>query len=666
MLKTILRKALPPLALSILGLIAFLNSLPNSFHFDDYPTIVQNGAIRNLKLVPSYFVDTTTWTISQLRDWRPVVLTTFALNYWMGGTDPVIFRLSNLALHIATSFFLVLILGDILSRPAARITLASARAATGLALSAGALFLVHTANSEVVNYIFARSTLLATFFYAGAFYCYLRGPFCESRTYSGLWQVGGLSAFALGLASKATIITLPINLMFFEIIFLNPSGRKPWQLYREEPHRLKKYFIPAVLCACYVGIRQVLAPRALAQFAGTAQLSPYVYLLTQFRAWVYYMSLFIWPEQLVSDYPGFGWSYSLWDRKVLLSLSLVLSVLAIAWFLCKRQRVISFFLLWYFVTLLPEASIVPLSDAVNGYRFYPSNLGLTSVAIICFMEFACWLDHKITGKNNHKLATGIGTACLTVALGSLILSTVERNEVFRDDGTFWSDILSKDPADVRAYLGLGSFFLDEQRYGEARQLFDKAVEMAPRNGLAYLFRGHLKATLLRYDESLRDYKLAAQFNPRDPFLFLFRGEAYRNLKQYNEALSDYDEALRLRPYYTAVHFAKATALQEIGEDQKAYETCEQGIKIDPDQPDFYLCLGRLLTKQSRIKETLQLYQTAASRGLPSHDLWYELGLTYQKVGNYSDAIEAFNKATRLMGPAPHQARPNLYPSQQLD
>ena len=665
-MKSLLRRGVPLFILVLLGFVAYLNSLPNSFHFDDYPTIVQNGAIRNLKLIPSYFVDTTTWTISRLRDWRPMVLTTFALNYWMGGIDPVIFRLTNLALHIATSLFLFLILREILSRPAARIALASPRAATGLALSAAVLFLVHTANSEVVNYIFARSTLLATFFYAGAFYCYLRGPFSESRTHSGLWQVGGLSAFALGLASKATIITLPINLMLFEVIFLNPSGRKLLRLYREEPHRLKKYLIPAALCLCYVGIRQALAPRALALLAGTGQLSPYVYLLTQFRAWVYYMSLFIWPEQLVSDYPGFGWSYSLWDRRVLLSLSLVLSVLTIAWFLRRRQRVISFFLLWYFVTLLPEASIVPLSDAVNGYRFYPSNLGLTSVAIICFMEFAWWLDHKITGKTNRKLATGIGTACLTVVLGSLILSTVERNEVFRDDGTFWGDILSKDPADVRAYLGLGSFLLDEQKYGEARQLFDKAIELAPRKGLAYLFRGHLNAMLQRYDDALKDYNLAAQFDPRDPFLFFFRGEAYRNLKRYNEALSDYDEALRLRPYYMDVHFAKAIALREIGENQKAYETCEQGIKIDPDQPDFYLCLGRLLTKQNRIRETLQLYQTAAARGLQSHELWYELGLTYEKVGNYSDAIEAFNKATRLMEPAPHQARPNLYPSQKRD
>ena len=234
-MKAVLRNIFFLAMLTLLGLVAYLNSLPNGFHFDDYPTIVENGAIRSLKLIPAYFVDTTTWTLSPLRDWRPVVLVTFALNYRMGGIDPVIFRLTNLVLHIATSLFLFLILKDILSRPAARLAPASPRTATGLALSAALLFLVHTANSEVVNYIFARSTLLATFFYAGAFYCYLRGPFSEGRAHSRLWHIGGLSAFALGLASKATIISLPLNLMCFEVIFLNPSGQNPLRLYRAEP-----------------------------------------------------------------------------------------------------------------------------------------------------------------------------------------------------------------------------------------------------------------------------------------------------------------------------------------------------------------------------------------------------------------------------------------------
>ena len=62
------RESLAVCLLVALGALAFVNSLPNSFQFDDYTTIVQNGAIRTFEFVPSFFTDTSTWTISRLRD----------------------------------------------------------------------------------------------------------------------------------------------------------------------------------------------------------------------------------------------------------------------------------------------------------------------------------------------------------------------------------------------------------------------------------------------------------------------------------------------------------------------------------------------------------------------------------------------------------------------
>jgi hypothetical protein len=315
--KTILRKTLPPLALIILGLIAFLNSLSNSFHFDDYDAIVNNTAIRDLKHLPSYFTDISTWTMSKSVDWRPLVLTTFALNYRMGGINPVFFRLTNLALHIGVAFFLFLIFKNIAARSAARLPGLSTRTVTWLALFASGLFLVHTANSEVVNYIFARSTLLATFFYVAAFYCYLRGPFSGQEPYSRFWHLAAVISLILAVCSKASAVTLPLSLAVFEIIFLNPSWQSPWHLFKRDPRRLKKYLPPALLGLAYVALRPSFVRRLVVGiFTGDKTESALAYLYTQFRAWVYYVSLFFWPDPLIFDYPGFGLSSSLWETRV--------------------------------------------------------------------------------------------------------------------------------------------------------------------------------------------------------------------------------------------------------------------------------------------------------------------------------------------------------------
>jgi tetratricopeptide (TPR) repeat protein len=466
--------------------------------------------------------------------------------------------------------------------------------------------------------------------------------------------------YALGLASKAAAITLPMLLLVFEIIFLNPRKDNPWRLFRREPERLRKYIPLLLLAFAYVAIRQVVAPRALARMAANHELV-YVYFLTQLRAWVYYLGLFFWPASLVSDYSGFGWSQSFWEYPVLISFGIVTAILSVAWALWKREPAISFFTFWYFITLLPEASIVPLSDAVNAYRFYPSNVGATAAVAVAMANFIAWLWHRTLGQVVTKLGGAVRIAAFMAVLALLVTCTWQRNEVFRDDGTYWSDILKKDPSNVRALLGLGSFMLDEQRYAEAQEYFNKAIQLDGNDALPYLFKGHLSVLLLRYEEALAFYNTAVRLNSRDAYTYLLRGEAHTKLKDYAKAIADFDKALRLRPHYTEAYIAKATALQDLGADRLAYDVCTKGIAIDRDEVSFYLCLGRILEKQNQTKEdAIRIYQTGIARGLQSHDLWYRLGMLYEQTGMYTKAGEAFEAASRLMGQPPIHARPNFY------
>ncbi len=111
------------------GLVAFGWSLAGGFHFDDYALFSNPDVI--------------SWTST-----RPLTNLTFWLNQQLGGSNPLGYHAFNLALHLAT----VLLLRSALSR------VVPAR----IALIAALLFAVHPTQSEPVNYIFARGSLLAT------------------------------------------------------------------------------------------------------------------------------------------------------------------------------------------------------------------------------------------------------------------------------------------------------------------------------------------------------------------------------------------------------------------------------------------------------------------------------------------------------------------------
>ena len=85
------------LGLAIL-LGAYSNSYQNSFHFDDTHVVENNLYIRSLRNVPHFFRDAATFSSAPANaTYRPLVTTTLALDYWLGGgLTPRQFHVSQL------------------------------------------------------------------------------------------------------------------------------------------------------------------------------------------------------------------------------------------------------------------------------------------------------------------------------------------------------------------------------------------------------------------------------------------------------------------------------------------------------------------------------------------------------------------------------------------
>src|SRR6516165_6089731 len=120
------------------ALLAFGASLGSGFHFDDY-------AIFSDPVLQSARGAIDVWG---LRQTRPLTHFTFWLNRQIGAGDPLGYHLFNLLLHMGA----ILLAWECLRR------LLPERAA----LIAAAIFAVSPVQSEAVDYIWARSILLAT------------------------------------------------------------------------------------------------------------------------------------------------------------------------------------------------------------------------------------------------------------------------------------------------------------------------------------------------------------------------------------------------------------------------------------------------------------------------------------------------------------------------
>src|SRR5579875_3773407 len=89
--------------LAVAVLACYSNHFGNSFHFDDSHTVVDNPWIRSLDNVPRFFTDTTTFSVLPAnRTWRPLVSSSLAFDYWLGGgLKPFWFHLSTFVWYLA-------------------------------------------------------------------------------------------------------------------------------------------------------------------------------------------------------------------------------------------------------------------------------------------------------------------------------------------------------------------------------------------------------------------------------------------------------------------------------------------------------------------------------------------------------------------------------------
>src|SRR5258708_2904758 len=138
-------------------LAAYANHFHNSFHFDDAHTIVNNASIRELRNIPLFFRDATTFSsLPSNQSYRPLVSTLLAIDYRLGRLQLFWFHASIFALFVVLTVLLAFVINRLLDDG----TISSRN--RWIALAAAAWYGLHPANADTVNYMIASSEVIST------------------------------------------------------------------------------------------------------------------------------------------------------------------------------------------------------------------------------------------------------------------------------------------------------------------------------------------------------------------------------------------------------------------------------------------------------------------------------------------------------------------------
>ena len=432
-----------PLAMLLLVAVAaaciYSNTFSVPFQFDDESNIIDNPLIRDL----GNFLD--------FAGTRYVGFLSFALNYRFGGLNVFGYHLVNILIHI-TNGLLVYSLVSLLIKavPGDRFPV------PWVAFAASLLFVVHPVQTQAVTYIVQRFASLMTLFYLLAVVGYLKwrltAPDARGRY---LWYGAALLSTILAMKTKENSFTLPFMILLVEVIFFRAFSKKRWLT-----------LLPFLLTLLTIPLSHVDALGEAEGFArDTAEIGRFDYLFTQFRVILTYLRLLVLPinQNLDYDYPIY---HSLFHPAVFLSFLVLLSLLGFAISLIGaraagisasrlvKRRLIAFGILWFFLTLSIESSIIPIKDVIFEHRLYLPSVGFfLGIGLLAVHGWERWKRMRLP-----LAVTGL------LILGALSIATYRRNFVWKDKITLWQDVIEKAPQKPRGHYNLGLAYQEGQMF----------------------------------------------------------------------------------------------------------------------------------------------------------------------------------------------------------
>jgi tetratricopeptide (TPR) repeat protein len=511
------------LAAAVIG--AYAGSLPAGFYFDDTYGITQNPSVRTLANIPRYFLDPFLLTTYRNNvDVRPILQVTFALNYAISQYAPWSWRVFNIAVHLVTSWLVFVCVRDHCWWPREERGGSSRWPAAATAL----IFALAPVNHQAVVYLWARSALLCTCFYVGAFLAFLERRFKLAA-----------ALFLLALLTKTIAVTLPLVLLVYD--FVEEDGWKDAGAWlRGVPARMGRPWarLWGVL-ALFLIYRASLLPGWADQTRHESFVSPLVWLMSEWTAYLYYVRLFLWPDALSVDHE-FAYNLSLSAPRTLISLVCVTGWLWLALREGRKQPAFAFATAWYFLTLAPESTLVPLSEVVNDHRPYlGSALGLSLLLSWSLTTLLRRLPLKRPEPALAAVTAALGLAALPVL--------VHRNWQWQDGLRLWLDAAAKGPGNGRALTNAGCELMGRGRLAEARSFFERARAIWPRYAFLHLNLSVLESAEGRFPEALREADEAMQLAPDFALAHFHRGAALERLGRRPEAELSYRRALELEP-----------------------------------------------------------------------------------------------------------------------
>lgn len=631
------QKFLIPILMGVLTVIVYFSSLFYGFIFDDFPTIIQYFHVRIFDPIGMFFANPR---------WISRVLNQFTYHHWQ--TNPIPYRVIDLAIHLAIGFMIFYLMLDLLSK-FIRNDFIQKNAFIISVLTAG-LFLLHPTQTQTATYITQmRLEGLVVFFAFLVLTTFVKSVRTEKKNIKTAWLVASYIATAFAAGTKEIVVVLPALVVLIDWFFI---AQGDWENFKTRLWMHAGYFVALFGTLAYMGIR----PAYVARIAGSplrnnrgnvltqspdVYISMFSYFISQFKVILHYISIFIWPFRISFDY-DMRLAQSVLSMEVIVP---AVTLFSLTWLVVKRwladkADVWAFAFAWFMIAILPRASIFPSTELICDYKTYLASFGaMFALALLATkgIEFVMTYVKGVQVSSSKQITQ--------VALGFVLLSCAgvasnQRNKVWSSDLNFWQDAVNHAPTKARGHNNLATALYEKGDFEGALKEFNDAIKCDSNYGEPHVNLASIYQMRGDVDTALKHYARAMEIGEAHPEMFHNLGILHVNQQNYDTAADCFKQAIDLRPYYSSAHKQLGKIYQIQGKQEEALRAYDQALAGDqPDYESIYL-KGTLCMERADFRAALEMFQQLNRNYL---DTEFQLGCAYYGLAYYQQARDCFAK-----------------------
>ena len=201
---------------------------------------------------------------------------------------------------------------------------------------------------------------------------------------------------------------------------------------------------------------------------------------------------------------------------------------------------------------------------------------------------------------------------------------------------------------------------------EALKSVRRAVSLAPENFDAQFTFGRALYSVGDSGAAVRAFRTALKLRPDDAKALFFLATALENAGDADGALAAYRDLARRRPQAPDGHLGLGVLLIKRGGSDvaKGIDELRTAVRIDPNQYEAQVTLGRALLTQKLTAESLEHLKRAAELAPGNPEPHYQLALAYRRLGRNDEAVaetaivKRIHETRRGDGAQSNTARPN--------